>query len=205
MIRLDWIAGFLVALGLAAPCLAMNSYDDPRTVLSYMDRSVEPARDILRLTTETSEDQGLVFQVKLRGEGSGAGPGDYLLLQIWQGRAYRWLVPLDPDTDLPVLAYQGPKEASAGAAVLSSGPMRGDRRQVEFASRHIPSGVEFEIPLSWLDYGTKIGFDAYTVTGRTQGHAFVIDEVHDRAAKGDRAARRVSPFALLNNLCATRR
>ena len=205
MTRPGWVVGWLIALIGASPCLAMNNYDDPRVVLSYMDQSIEPARDILRLTTDASEGGGLVFQVKMRGDGSEAGHQDYLLLQVWQERAHQWLVPLDPDAGLPVLAYQGRGASTAGSPSLSSGPLNASPHRAEFTSKHIARGVEFAVPLSWLDYGKKIGFDAYTVTGTIQGDSFVVEEVHDRAAKGDRAERRISPIALLNNLCATRR
>ena len=93
----QWLVFWIILLAGVPPVSAMNNYDDPRVVLSYMDSSLEPARDILRLTTEVSDNQELVFQVKMRGEGAKSGARDYVLLQVWQDRSHLWLVPLRLD------------------------------------------------------------------------------------------------------------
>ena len=74
-----------------------------------------------------------------------------------------------------------------------------------FRARRVPRGVEFLVPLAWIDYREKIAFDAFTIRGRPSGAGFVIDEVYDQAGKGRREVRRISPITLLNNLCATRK
>jgi hypothetical protein len=75
----------------------------------------------------------------------------------------------------------------------------------DFSIRRVPRGVEFLVPLTWLEYGQKLGFDAYTIRGHAVESSFVIDKIYDRAAKADREERLISPIMLLNNLCATRR
>ena len=183
----------------------MNNYDDPRVVLSYMDSSLEPARDILRLTTEVSDNQELVFQVKMRGEGAKSGARDYVLLQVWQDRSHLWLVPLRLDQAEGVLAYEMDRVIPDSSQVLVTGELAALAGDLDFTASRIQRGVEFSVPLSWLDYREEIGFDAYTVRGRPAGDSFVIEEVYDQAAKGSRDPHRVSPIKLLNNLCATRR
>ena len=98
-----------VAAGLlAAPAQlwAMSNYDDPRIVLSYMDRSLTGARDILRLNTSVEGDTHLVFEVKTRAPEQPPEAGDYLLLQLSQDRAVQLLVPIDPALGDAVLDYQ---------------------------------------------------------------------------------------------------
>lgn len=183
----------------------MNNYDDPRIVLSYMDKSLKPGRDILRLTTEISDNQELVFQVMMRGEGAESGVRDYLVLQVWQDRSHLWLVPLLRNHDNGILAYASNAMIGGSPAHLSPGDQPIFLSERTFTADYIERGVEFAVPLSWLNYAEEIGFDAYTVRGRPVEDSFVVEEVYDRAAKGSQEQRRVSPITLLNNLCATRR
>ena len=198
--------GFFFMLMAALPGIAMNNYDDPRIVLSYMDKDLDPARDILRLHTDISDEQQLVFQVKMRGEGESASRGDYVLLQVWQERAHLWLVPLgSSDPGDRALAYEGSTALRGLSQTLESGEIDASLREADFTVKRISRGVEYAVPLEWLDYGQKVGFEAYTVRGRKTESSFVIEEIYDRAAKGDREQHIVSPIMLLNNLCATRK
>ena len=74
-----------------------------------------------------------------------------------------------------------------------------------FTARRVPRGVEFRVPLAWIDYSEKIAFDAFTIRGRLADTTFRIEEVYDQAGKARKEERRVSPVTLLNNLCATRK
>ena len=196
----------LIAFLAASPvALAMNNYDDPRTILSYMDPSLAGARDILRVTTAIAGDEFVVFQVKTREEGAGSGEGDYALLQLWQDRSHQLLIPLAPELGEGVLYYEGATLSAGASHTLTGGELGAASGASAFTARRIPRGVEFVVPLAWLDYGKKMGFDAYTVRGRPVGDGFVIEEVLDRAAKGRPEERLISPIMLLNNLCATRR
>jgi len=196
---------FFTTLAVTAPCLAMNTYEDPRTVLSYMDKSLQAGHDILRLTTDVTENEDLVFQVKTRGEAAESGGRDYVLLQVWQKRLHLWLIPLGSSEEHAVLAYEGDPAAKGRSQAIVDGKLDVSVAAAEFSAAHIRSGVEFTVPLSWIDYREQIGFDAYTIRGRTAGNSFVVEKVYDRAAKGSRVEPRVSPIKLLNNLCATRR
>ena len=71
-----------LVLMIMVPASAMNNYDDPRVLLSYMDRSLAPARDILRVATRILDGDSLVFQVKTRGERATPQLSDFVLLQI---------------------------------------------------------------------------------------------------------------------------
>ena len=89
-----------------SPVSAMNIYDDPRILLSYMDRSLTPDRDILRVTVNVTPDNHLVFQVKARGEQSGGENSDHFLLRITNGKPYVLLVPIDKDKGDKVFMYE---------------------------------------------------------------------------------------------------
>ena len=188
----------------APPCLAMNNYDDPRVILSYMDKSLPGAQDILRVTTVISGEQ-LIFQVKTREQLQVPEEGDYMLLQIWQERAHQILVPLGDGRADTLISYASSAQTNRTTHTLESGELGGSLGPSDFSIRRVPRGVEFLVPLTWLEYGQKLGFDAYTIRGHTVESSFVIDKIYDRAAKADREERLISPIMLLNNLCATRR
>ena len=52
----------------STPVLAINNYDDPQKLLSYMDQALTPELDILHVTSVISLDDHLIFEVKMRGE-----------------------------------------------------------------------------------------------------------------------------------------
>ncbi|MCP5246522.1 MAG: hypothetical protein H6937_11490 [Burkholderiales bacterium] len=59
------IASFFL---ISSPVSAMQIVADPRIIISFMDNSLPPELDILRVTTDVSEDNHLIFQVQTRGE-----------------------------------------------------------------------------------------------------------------------------------------
>lgn len=205
MNRLAAVGVGIVALFAASPVPAMSNYDDPRVVLSYMDRSLSGARDILRVTTSVSGDTHLVFEVKTRAADSDPEAHDYVLLQISQGRSYQLMVPIDPDSGDVVLDYERELAPGGGARTLAGSELTAGSGDPGFTARRVPRGVEFWIPLAWVDYSEKIAFDAFTVRGQPSDRTFWIDEVYDQADKARKEERRVSPVTLLNNLCATRK
>ena len=192
-------------LGASFPVLGMSNYDDPRLVLSYMDKSLDGARDILRLAITVRGETHLVFEVKTRASEEEPQAQDFVLLQVSQDDTRHLLVPIDPALGDAVLDYEAesplkPREAGFAGSRLRVAP--GDD---VFRARRVPLGVEFLVPLAWIDYREKVAFDAFTIRGRASGTGFLIDEVYDQAGKGRREERRISAITLLNNLCATRR
>ncbi|MDG2335197.1 MAG: hypothetical protein P8Q97_13305 [Myxococcota bacterium] len=195
-------------LAMAQPGLAMNNYDNPRVILSYMDKSLDGPRDILRVTTAISAEGQLTFQIKTREGKYSPQDEDYMILEVQQQNSHHFLVPLNPALGEAVLAYTaehpGEPEPHPAARALESGSALSLASIPAFSAKRIAKGFEFSVPLTWLDYGKGIVFDAYTARGQLLADTFVIEEVYDRAAKGDRERRLVSPIMLLNNLCATR-
>jgi hypothetical protein len=197
------VAIVIMALLAAPPAsLAMNNYDDPRVILSYMDRSLDGPQDILRVKTTITTENQLTFQVKTRAGESPTQVADYVLLEVQHERFYRYLLPLDPALGDQVLAYTAEQTTDSP---LVAGTTLSQPGSSAFRAGHIPNGVEYSVPLTWLDYGAKIAFDAYTLRGQILPEGFLIEEIYDRAAKGRQERRLVSPIMLLNNLCATRR
>ena len=193
----------IIAFLAAAPASqAMNNYDDPRVILSYMDRSLDGPQDILRVKTAISSDDRLTFQVKTRAAETPVQAADYILLEIQHDRFYRYLLPLDPALGEQVLAYTAEHTAESS---LEAGSTLSQPGASAFLAGRVPNGVEYSVPLTWLDYGAKIAFDAYTLRGQVLPEGFMIEEIYDRAAKGSQEKRLISPIMLLNNLCATRR
>ena len=85
---------------------AMSNYDDPRVLLSYMDRSLSGERDILRLTTTVADASYLVFEIKARTPEGGTNADDYLLLEVSQDKSHQLLIPIDPKLDDTVIDYR---------------------------------------------------------------------------------------------------
>jgi len=197
-------AAIVIMALLAAPpaSLAMNNYDDPRVILSYMDRSLDGPQDILRVKTTITTDDRLAFQVKTRAGEAQPQAADYILLDVQHDRSYRYLLPVDPSLGDRVLAYTAEHAADSP---LKAGSTLSQPGTSAFLAGRIPNGVEYSVPLTWLDYGAKIAFDAYTLRGQVLPEGFLIEEIYDRAVKGSQEQRLVSPIMLLNNLCATRR
>ena len=146
-----------LALLLVAPqSFAMNNYDDPRVVLSYMDRSLSGERDILRLTTTVVDDAYLVFEIKTRTPEGETHTHDYLLLEISQGRSHQLLIPIDPELGDTVIDYESELAPSGKSRPLLGSSLGAGSGESAFRARRIPQGVEFRVPLAWIDYREKI-------------------------------------------------
>lgn len=190
-----------------SPVSAMNIYDDPRILLSYMDRSLTPEQDILRVTVNVTPDNHLVFQVMARGEQSGGENSDHFLLRITNGKSYVLLVPIDKEKGDKVFKYEDVLESENSTlsepAILPLTFKAADL-QAKFSARHIRNGVEFSIPLDVINFGNNFGYDAYTVQASMSADTLQINEVYDQAGKG-REAKQYAAITLLNKLCATRK
>lgn len=188
-----------------APVLSMNNYDDPRELLSYMDQSLVPELDILRVTTKISPQNNLIFQVKMRGESAHAKKNTYTLLQITHGDTYGLLIPINKNHKAPILML---KQASNSKKDNRTGLARKFIKQPApkaFSADRINQGVNFSLPIDWINFGDTIGYDAYTVQARLAGNTVYIEKTYDRAGKGRKTAKQFSAITLMNTLCATRR
>ena len=207
MNRILTLLTVLVLTGIS-PVSAMNIYDDPRILLSYMDRSLAPEQDILRVTANVTPDNHLVFQVKTRGEQSGGENSDHFLLRITNGKPYVLLVPIDKEKGDKVYMYEDILESEnnilSETAVMPN-TFKASNLQAEFSARHIRNGVEFSIPLDVINFGNNFGYDAYTVQASIQPHSLEIDEIYDQARKGSGEVKQYAAITLLNKLCATRK
>lgn len=207
MNRILTLLAVLVLTGVS-PVSAMNIYDDPRILLSYMDRSLTPEQDILRVTANVTPDNHLVFQVKTRGEQSGGENSDYFLLRITNGKPYVLLVPIDKEKGDKVFMYEDALESEndmLSEPTVMPNTFKASNLQAEFSAQHIRNGVEFSIPLDVINFGNNFGYDAYTVQANIQAHSLKIDEVYDQARKGSGEVKQYAAITLLNRLCATRK
>ncbi|MBA2483393.1 MAG: DUF1292 domain-containing protein, partial [Nitrosomonas sp.] len=88
-----WILLLILLFMMVGPVSAMRLDADPRSIISFLDKSLSPELDILRVKTDISPDNHLIFQVKTKGEWIGVNEHDYLLLQILHEKTYALLVP----------------------------------------------------------------------------------------------------------------
>ena len=83
---------------ITAPVSAMQIEADPRIIISFMDNSLPPELDILRVTTDVSEDNHLIFQVQTKGERVSGKNSDYILLNILHEKTYELIILLNKET-----------------------------------------------------------------------------------------------------------
>ena len=189
---------------ITAPVSAMQIEADPRVIISFMDKSLPPELDILRVTTDVSEDNHLIFQVQTKGERINGKNNDYILLNILHEKTYALIIPLNTETEELLLVYEGELHPEKQLATIAFNKSELNKEHAGFSTRRINRGVEFTIPLDWINFGADLGFDAYTIQASIKGNALYIDEVYDQARRGPQE-KRISAITLLNNICSPKK
>lgn len=190
---------------MVGPVSAMQIEADPRTITSFLDKSLTPELDILSVTTNISPENNLVFQVKMRGEQIDNKNNDYLLLQILNEKIYLLLLPLNKEKGDKLLIYEGSLSPENHELSKTPTEFREHHMYADFHARHISQGAEFTVPLDWINYGADFSFDAYTVQASLKGNTLEISEIYDRARKGHTKEKRFSAMTLLNKICSPKR
>ncbi len=196
---------FFLLTGNLSPILAMNIYHDPRMLPSYMDKFLMPEYDILRITANASPNNDLVFEVKTRGETRSDNTNDYLLLHILHEKSYILLVPMNRTSEDQLLIYTRDLQSAHNLLTASPQIFRPLDQQPGFSAKRVHHGVQFSIPLNWINFNHDFGYDAYTVRANIRTDRLQINEIYDQAGKGRKEAPQFSAITLLNRLCATRR
>ncbi|PTQ82258.1 hypothetical protein C8R21_10518 [Nitrosospira multiformis] len=184
---------------------AMQIDADPRTIVSFMDKGLSPELDILSVTTDISPEDHLVFQVKTRGERAQGEVADHLLLRILHGKVYVFLIPINKENGNKVLMYETALQPDYPLLPQVLEQSRENDMPRHLKVERVARGVEFTLPLEWIDFGKDFGFDAYTVSAQVQGDTLEISRVHDQAGKGRGGSNKFSAVTLLNKLCTPQR
>lgn len=200
---MNWLSLLILLLLMAGPASAMRIDADPRSILSFMDKSISPDLDILRVTTDISPDNHLVFQVKTKGAWNSGEDDNYLLLQILHEKTYALLIPLNEEKEARVLMYEGDLDFESDLTSITFS--ESETMHAGFVAKYIPRGAEFTVPLDWVNFGAEFSFDAYTVQADMQGHTLKIGQVYDQARKGRPEEKRISAITLLNNICSPKK
>ncbi|MCB1936861.1 MAG: DUF1292 domain-containing protein, partial [Nitrosomonas sp.] len=187
---------------ITAPVSAMKIEADPRTIISFMDSSLPPELDILRVTADVSEDNHLIFQVQTKGERISGKNDDYLLLNILHEKTYALIIPLNKETKESIQVYEGELRPEKQLSSIAFKKSEINNEHAGFSVRRIHRGVEFTIPLDWINFAADFGFDAYTVQASTKEDALHINAVYDQARRGRTQEKRLSAITLLNNICS---
>lgn len=182
---------------------AMEINVNPRSIISSLDKSLAPELDILRVTTEISSDNRIVFQVKTKGERDQGNEDDYLLLQILHEKAYVFLIPVNKKEEINALIYD---DIFNKDYALSREFKRSPSNLIaDLSLNRITNGAEFLIPLDWINFGADFGFDAYTVQAEVNRDMIKIIKIYDQAGKARKSEKLFSAILLLNKLCAPKR
>jgi hypothetical protein len=196
---------FLQLALMASPVSGMRIDADPRMIISFADQSLPPELDILRVTTDVSEDNHLIFRIQTKGERISGDRNDYVLLNIQHEKTYAIVIPINKETDGTVRIFEG--------EFLSSGPLTSSAlkqsglsdEHTGFNAKHIGRGVEFRMPLDWINFGADFGFDAYTVSATEQDQLLHIHTIYDQARRGNLSTTQVSAITLLNAICSPKK
>lgn len=202
------IRGFfllLLPLVFTGPVSAMQIDADPRIIISFMDKSLPPELDILRVTTDITEDNHLIFQVQTKDERDSGEKSDYVLLSIRHEKAYALIIPLNKTADEEIRVFEGELDTENKLTEITFKESRIHKEHAGFNARHIARGTEFTLPLDWINFGADFGFDAYTISANLQGDTLTINTVHDQARRGRTQAKQISAITLLNNICSPKK
>src|SRR5690606_28500656 len=179
MIRAVVLLPLLMIGALTASAMQIDA--DPRTIVSFMDKSLSPELDILSVATDISPDNHLVFQVKTRGERADGETADHLLLRILHRKVRAFLIPINKEGGAKVLAYESALQPDNPALPQALEVPRGNGLPAGLDARRIVNGAEFTLPIDWIDFGVDFGFDAYTVKVHRRGNIAEIVEIYDQA------------------------
>ncbi len=187
------------------PASGMRIDADPRMIISFMDRSLPPELDILRVTTDISEDNHLIFRVQIKGERISGDNDDYVLLNIQHEKTYALMIPLSKEAGETIRIYEGELLSTNQLASVAFKKSNINSEYAGFSARHINRGVEFMVPLDWINFGADFGFDAYTISATIQKHVLHIGKIHDQARRGNLSINQVSAITLLNAICSPKK
>lgn len=183
---------------------AMEINRDPRSIISSRDNSLSPELDILRVTTDISnDDQLLLFRIRNRGEAIEGNENNYFILSILHNKHYFLVVPLNAQQESAVSIY----EASLDNLDLSLSqhyPSTQEKDLTVSMSR-IANGVILSVPIAWIDFSKNIGFDAYTAKITRQGDKMQVVHIYDQAIKSKAREKMFPAITLFNKLCAPKR
>ena len=182
---------------------AMEINRDPRSIISFRDNSLSPELDILRVTTDISNDDQLLFRIRNRGEAIEGNKNNYFILNILHNKHYFLVVPLHAQQESTVSIY----EASLDNPDLSLSqhyPSTQEKDLTVSMSR-IANGVILSIPIAWIDFSKNIGFDAYTAELTKQSDKMQVVHIYDQAIKSKTQEKMFPAITLFNKLCAPKR
>ncbi|SDZ01976.1 hypothetical protein [Nitrosomonas sp. Nm58] len=202
---MNWTPVLISLFMIVGPVAAMQIEADPRSIASFMDKSLTPELDILQVATDISADNHLVFQVKTRGEQINGKNSDYLLLQILHEKTYLLLLPLNKEEGDKILIYEGTLQPENHKLSKITGEFKEYNLSADFTAKRIVRGAEFTVPLDWINYGADFNFDAYTIQASMQGNTLQINKVYDQARKGRKEEKRFSAITLLNKICSPKK
>lgn len=199
---------FILAVQLiliSAPISAMQIEADPRIINSFMDKSLPPELDILRVTTNISDDNNLIFQVQTKGERVSGNKTDYVLLNIQHEKTYALIIPVNKGMEESIRIYEGDLDIDKQLIATNFKKSKINSDHAGFNVKHIDRGTEFTIPLDWINFGANFSFDAYTITADLQENTLTISKVHDQARRGRSQIKQISAITLLNNICSPKK
>lgn len=190
---------------MASPASGMRIDADPRMIISFADQSLSPELDILRVTTDVSEDNHLIFRVQTKGERISGDRNDYVLLNIQHEKTYAMIIPVNKETGEAVRIFEGEFLSSGSLTAIALRQSDLSDQHTGFNAKHFNRGVEFKVPLDWINFGADFGFDAYTVNATEQKQILHIHTVYDQARRGNLSTTQVSAITLLNAICSPKK
>lgn len=182
---------------------AMEINRDPRSIISSRDNSLSPELDILRVTTDISNDDQLLFRIRNRGEAIEGNKNNYFILDILHNKHYFLVVPLHAQQESTVSIYEASLDNSDLS--LSQYYPSTQEKDLTVSMSRIANGVILSIPIAWIDFSKNIGFDAYTAELTKQSDKMQVVHIYDQAIKSKTQEKMFPAITLFNKLCAPKR
>jgi len=157
----------------------------------------------LRVTTDISNDDQLLFRIRNRGEAIEGNENNYYILNILHNNHYFLVVPLNAQQESTVSIY----EASLDNPDLSLSQHYSSTQEKDLtvSMSRIANGVILSVPIAWIDFSKNIGFDAYTAEITRQGDKMQVVHIYDQAIKSKAREKMFPAITLFNKLCAPKR
>ena len=182
---------------------AMEINLDPRSIISSRDNSLSPELDILRVTTDISNDDQLLFRIRNRGEAIEGNENNYYILNILHNNHYFLVVPLNAQQESTVSIYEASLDNPDLSLSQHYSPTQ--EKDLTVSMSRIANGVILSVPIAWIDFSKNIGFDAYTAEITRQGDKMQVVHIYDQAIKSKAREKMFPAITLFNKLCAPKR
>ena len=194
---------FIVILFCFSPeNLAMDDYDSPRLIRSYVDRELASHLDILQVRAKIEDNSLLQFKVNFRpkqfDEPSLYNQNQYLVLELTQASTHYLVIQIGEES---ANLYQLTPSNNQYLALTPGTTAKRATSNQQWQVQRNENEILISLPTRFFNFQHALIYDSYSVHGQASDKVFTVNEVYDRAAKGRLNPKKVSVMKLYNQMC----